>query len=115
MEDRRISGAFPDALVPLLRRMGEDLAVARKARRLTQDDLASRMNVARKTVINMEKGDPRVSFGAYAVAGWIMGLEQNLLSAFDPGNDPVFQREARLAQPKRVRADTGNDFGDLDF
>ncbi|MCE6959354.1 hypothetical protein LAZ40_09850 [Cereibacter sphaeroides] len=115
MEERRTVKFFPDALVPILKHLGADLAAARKVRRMTQDDLAGRLSLARKTVVAMEKGDPRVGFGAYALAAWVMGLEQNLLGIFDPANDPVFQREARLAMPKRVRTEPDRSFGDLDF
>lgn len=115
MEERRLNKSFPDALVPILKQIGTDIASARKARRMTQEDLAERIGLARKTVVSMERGDPRVSFGAYAVAAWVMGLEKGLLSVFDPASDPVYQREARLSLPDRVRNEAGTVFDDLDF
>lgn len=46
---------------------------------------------------------PTVSFGAYAMAAWLMGLTKNLEELFSQERDPVFQREARLAVPQKVR------------
>lgn len=115
MEERRLTKSFPDALVPILKQVGTDISAARKARRMTQEELAERIGVARKTVVSMERGDPRVSFGGYAAAAWVMGLEKGLLSIFDPATDPVYQREARLSLPDRVRNEAGTVFDDLDF
>jgi transcriptional regulator with XRE-family HTH domain len=115
MDPRRINDTFPDALRPIMRQVGSDLAAARKARRLTQDELAGRLNVSRVTLGRLEKGDPRVSFGTYALAAWVMGLEGRLLSIFAQEEDPEFQKEARLGLPKRVRKPSGSAFGDMDF
>lgn len=114
MRVRTVGASLPDDLIVLFRRLGEDMAGARKARRMTQEDLAKRLNLSRKTVAAMEKGDPKVSFGSYAVAAWIMKLEAGLMDAFSPLTDPIYQREARFNQPKRVRKATGNA-ADLDF
>ena len=115
MPGRRVTESFPDALIEPLRQMGGDVAAARRARRMTQDELAIRMNIARKTVINIEKGDPRVGFGAYLLAAWVMGLEGKMLEAFRPETDPEFQRQARLSQPRRVRRAPVSDFDDMTF
>jgi DNA-binding XRE family transcriptional regulator len=117
MEDRRITNSFPDALIPILRQLGSDLACARKVREMTQAMLADRLHVSRKVVVAMEKGDPRVNFGSYALAAWTMGLEDGIKEIFSSERDPVFQREARLGLPERVRvaAATRSPLGDLDF
>lgn len=115
MPKPRVTESFPDELFGPLQQMGADIAASRRARGITQDDMAARMNVARKTVINLEKGDPRVGFGSYLLAAWVMGLERNLLSAFDTAKDPEFQRQARLDQAKRTHRPAMSDFGDLSF
>lgn len=104
MRTRRITETLPDELMVGLHALGRDIAAARRARRMSQDDLAGRLNVGRKTVIRMEKGDERVKFGAYASAAWVMGLETNLVSAFSTDRDPVQLREARLSLPRRIDA-----------
>lgn len=115
MEERRLTETLPDDLVLKMKAFGSDLTAARKARSWSQSALSEKLNVSRKTVVAMEQGSPAVSFGAYAAAAWVMGLERNLLSTFDPEVDPVFQQKARLDLPKRVRASRGPDLGDLDF
>lgn len=107
---------LPDDLDRKLRTMGEDIAAARKVRRMTQEDLAERIGVSRITVVRMERGDAGTSFGALAGAAWVMGLEDALTGAFSPDKDPVFQREARLGLPQRVRPrDASHDTDELDF
>lgn len=114
MRDRRLTSTIPDELKVVLFRVGEDISVARRVRRMSQSDLAGRINVTRKLISRMEKGDPTVSFGAYAVAAWVMGLSGHLLDIFSPDRDPVFRREVRLGLPKRIKAKRVDD-EDLDF
>ena len=102
MRQRKIHETLPDSLLNALRVFGDDLSAARRARRLSQDSLAGRMNVSRRTVMRMERGDPSVSMASYAGAAWIMGLEKNLLNSIASEYDPVQQREARLGLPKRI-------------
>lgn len=114
MRNRLLNQTLPDDLLPLLQRLGSDLSAARRIRRMSQEDLAQRLNVSRKLVARMERGDPSVSFGAYVMSAWVMNLSDNLLDMFAQERDPVFQREARLALPQRVRAKT-KPGDDLDF
>lgn len=102
MRERRIYDAMPDDLMVKLSGLGSDISAARRARHMSQEDLAQRMNVGRRTVARMEQGDHRVSLGAFMTAAWIMGLENNLLSAFGPDVDAAQRREARLGLPKRI-------------
>ncbi|MFX4299898.1 helix-turn-helix domain-containing protein [Pseudosulfitobacter pseudonitzschiae] len=102
MRDRKIYETMPDDLISRLSELGSDISAARRVRQLSQEDLAQRMNVGRRTVSRMEQGDHRVSFGAFMTAAWIMGLENNLLTAFGTEADPVQQREARLGLPRRI-------------
>lgn len=114
MRSRRLTSTLPEDLTTLLTRIGQDLSVARRIRRMSQEDLAQRLNASRRLVTRMEKGDPTVSFGAYAMAAWLMGLTKNLEELFSQDRDPVFQREARLAVPRKVRKKSGADES-LDF
>jgi transcriptional regulator with XRE-family HTH domain len=84
--------------------MGADLSMARRSRRFSQEDLAEKMCVSRKLVSRMENGDPTVSFGAYAMASWVMKLDGKLTEIFSQRKDKVFQEKARSVLEKRVRA-----------
>lgn len=117
MEVRRITNTLPDALVAKLTRMGEDISAARRARRISQAEMAEKIGVSRKTISSLEQGDPKVGFGTYLQAAWVMGLEDRLLGAFSPEKDPVAQRQARMSLPERIRQPGSVEalMGDLDF
>lgn len=100
---RRLTSALPEDLRQLLEEMGADLSAARRSRHFSQAGLADEMCVSRRLVSRMEKGDPTVSFGAYAMAAWIMKLDGSLSEIFSPQKDKVFQEKARSALEKRVR------------
>ena len=96
-----------DLLPPPTRRaltkLGQDLATARRKRRFTVAMMVERMGVATNTYRRVEKGDPTVAMGAYAMALFVLGLGNTLGDLVDPKRDDVGLQldEARL--PKRVR------------
>jgi DNA-binding XRE family transcriptional regulator len=99
--------AVLDILPPKVRRsltkFGADLAVARRKRRLTSSMMAERLGVAKSTYLRVEKGDPTVSLGAYAMALFVLGFGDALSDLVDPRRDEqgLLLDEQRL--PKRVR------------
>ena len=116
MDKQRIFDTLPDVLLKGLLGLGEDMSAARRARRISQRQMAEKLNVSPSTILRMEKGDPKVNLGTYVMAAWVMGIEKNLLSSFAPEADPVVQREARLSLPKRIRSEAeSSGTGDLDF
>ena len=82
---------------------GQDLATARRKRHFTLAMMVERMGVATNTHRRLEKGDPTVAMGAYAMALFVMGLGDAAGELVDPKRDEVGLHldEARL--PKRVR------------
>ena len=104
-----------DAIVAL-KLLGSDLAAARKSRRMTQANLATRVGVGRNLISRMETGDPRVSIGVIMTSAWVLGLEQNLANALHPKTDPGFIKSARLSLPERVRPERPpSEDPELDF
>jgi DNA-binding XRE family transcriptional regulator len=99
--------AFHDVLPSSLRRslskFGVDLATARRKRRLTVAMMAERVGVAKGTYARMEKGDPAVSMGAYAMALYVLGFGESFGDLADMRSDEhgLILDEERL--PKRVR------------
>ena len=113
MQEKRSKMTIPDPVTAALGRMGADLSAARRARKMSQEDMAGRLNVARRTLVRMERGDPTVSLGAYATAAWVLGVEGRFLSGFEtPAEEGA--REHRLGLPQRVRS-SRLDEGQLDF
>jgi hypothetical protein len=84
------SGAIdclPPQAVEALRKLGEDLAVARVRRQETQRIWAKRLGVSIPTLIRVEQGDPSVSMGVYATALWMIGRVQPVSELADPRLD----------------------------
>ena len=68
------------ALQRRLTDVGENLRLARLRRRFSATLVAERAGITRPTLRAIERGDPSVSFGAYASVLFCLGLEQDLQS-----------------------------------
>lgn len=68
------SQTLPLAAESVLRTLGERLRVVRRAKGLTQPDLAAQIGVSLSTMVQMEKGAPTVQIGFYAAALWALDL-----------------------------------------
>ncbi len=58
--------------------VGENIRLARLRRDITARQLAERVGVSVSTLQSIERGDPCVSFGAYAKAFFVLGMEDQL-------------------------------------
>jgi len=102
-----VKSAVTDILPPKVRRslakLGLDLATARKKRSLTTAMMAERLGVAKSTYLRVEKGDPTVSMGVYAMVLFVLGFGDALGEIVDPRRDDqgLLLDVERL--PKRVR------------
>lgn len=102
-----MKSAITDTLPPMVRRslvkLGADIATARKKRNLTAVMMAERLGVAKSTYLRVEKGDPTVSMGVYAMALFVLGFGDALGEIVDPRRDDqgLLLDVERL--PKRVR------------
>ncbi len=78
---------LPPAVAQALRRLGENIAVARIRRKESQRVWAQRLGVSIPTLIRLEQGDPGVGVGILATALWLMGRVQALPELADPEQD----------------------------
>lgn len=69
---------FP-AHMKLLQQMGENIKLARKRRKLTSVQVAERAAINRSTLVEIEKGNPSVSMGAYFNTLRVLGLQNDIL------------------------------------
>jgi transcriptional regulator with XRE-family HTH domain len=69
---------FPKHL-RILQQAGENIELARKRRKLTTIQVSERAGIDRSTLNRIEKGDPRVSFGAYFNVLRVLGLQDDFL------------------------------------
>ncbi len=65
--------------------------------------MAERIGAAKTTYLKVEKGDPSVSMGIYAVALYVLGFGEAIGDIVDPGRDDVGLLLDIERLPKRVR------------
>jgi len=104
--------AMPPPVARALRKLGHDLSVARRTRRMTQQDLAQRMGTSVSTVRRMEDGNPGTALHTFLRALHvlvrledmvkIMALEQDTLG-LELTQEPLHQR-VRSAGGKKTKA-----------
>jgi len=63
----------------ILDRLGENIKLARKRRKLTAIQVAERAGIDRTTLYLIEKGSPGVSMGAYFNVLRVLGLHDDFL------------------------------------
>ena len=80
---------MPRAARRALAKLGEDISVARKKRRISTVSMAERAFVSRSTYAKIEKGDPTVSMGAYATVLAILGLVDGVGELADRSSDSL--------------------------
>ena len=96
------AGTIPIPAAYALRKLGRDLAVARRKRRISTADMASRLFVSRDTLWRLERGDPVVALGTFATAVFILGLNDRLANLADPGVDEIGLGLEERRLPKRI-------------
>ncbi|WP_319501923.1 helix-turn-helix transcriptional regulator [uncultured Draconibacterium sp.] len=69
---------FPKHL-QIMERLGENIKLARKRRKLTTVQVAERADIDRTTLYQIEKGNPKVSMGAYFNVLRVFGLQDDFL------------------------------------
>ena len=78
---------MPPSAVNALKKLGEDLAIARGRRKESQRVWAARLGVSVPTLIRLEHGDPGVRIGIVATALWMIGRADALSALAAPETD----------------------------
>lgn len=63
----------------ILKQVGENIKLARKRRKLTQEQVAERAAIVRSTLYLIETGSPSVTIGAYFNVLRVLGLQNDFL------------------------------------
>lgn len=95
--------ALPSTVADQLQKLGRDISVARRRRRLSLSAMAERMMVNIKTVQRLEKGNPAVSIGILATALWVLGMDRRLGSLLAPETDQIGLQEDIKNLPRDFR------------
>ena len=97
-----VTHSIPLPAAHALRKLGRDLALARRRRGISTGDMAARLFISRNTLWRMERGDPTVALGTVATAAFVLQLHDRLANLAAPETDALALTldEARL--PKRI-------------
>ena len=95
--------ALPRAARRALVKLGGDITVARKKRRISTVSMAERAFISRGTLYKVERGDPSVSAGIYAAVLAILGLADRLGQVADRRDDSLGLDIDEDRLPKRIR------------
>jgi transcriptional regulator with XRE-family HTH domain len=83
-------------------RLGRDLAVARRKRRISTADMAARLFVSRDTLWRLERGDPSVAVGTLATAVFVLQLHDRLAAVAAADQDTLGLDLEAAALPRRI-------------
>ncbi|HTM73205.1 MAG TPA: helix-turn-helix transcriptional regulator [Pseudolabrys sp.] len=97
--------ALPIAVRKALRKLGGDIQIARKRRRLTMAIVAERAFISRNTLTRVERGDPAVALGIYATVLFVLGLAERVGDLADPLADRVGLSLEGDRLPQRARGE----------
>jgi transcriptional regulator with XRE-family HTH domain len=97
--------ALPIAVRKALRKLGGDIQIARKRRRLTMAIVAERAFISRNTLTRVERGDPAVALGIYATVRFVLGLAERVGDLADPLADRVGLSLEGDRLPQRARGE----------
>ena len=85
-----------------LRKLGRDLALARRKRGISTNDMAARLFVSRDTLWRLERGDPTVALGTLVTATFILNLHARLANLAAPGSDEFALNLDERRLPQRI-------------
>jgi transcriptional regulator with XRE-family HTH domain len=86
----------------VLQRLGQDIRLARKKRRIPVRDFAQRIGVAEGTVIRLEKGEPGTRIETLAMALLALGELARLEQLLDPASDDTGLMIDQAKLPVRI-------------
>jgi transcriptional regulator with XRE-family HTH domain len=100
---KKVSPPVSSPVERAIAKLGNDLALARRRRHLSQESLATRIGASLSTVKRMEKGDLRIPLHFIARALHVFGELERLASLIDTAKDDIGLTLADEQLPQRVR------------
>jgi transcriptional regulator with XRE-family HTH domain len=97
------TGSLPLPAAHALRKLGRDLALARRKRGISTSDMASRLFVSRDTLWRLERGDPTVAVGTLVTASFVLGLHDRMANLAAPATDELALHLDERRLPQRIR------------
>lgn len=100
----RSQAGMPPPVARALRDLGHDLSMARRMRRLTQRDLAQRMDTSLSTIRRMEDGYPGTALHTFLRALHVLGRLEDVVKVLALEQDTLGLELAQEQLPQRVRS-----------
>ena len=97
------ASSIPLPAAHALRKLGRDLALARRKRGISTSDMATRLFVSRDTLWRLERGDATVALGTLATAAFVLQLHDRLANLAAPATDALALSLDEQRLPKRIR------------
>ena len=72
-----------------LAKLGRDISLARRRRRIAAEDFARQMGVSRMTLHRLENGDPGISLNTLTMAMFVLGRINAVGDLADPASDDI--------------------------
>ncbi|MBV6304627.1 helix-turn-helix domain-containing protein [Candidimonas humi] len=95
--------ALPRPVERALHRLGQDISIARRMRRLSQEDLAQRIGTSLSTVRRTEDGYPGTALHTFLRALHVLGRLDDVVKVMAIENDKLGMELVREQLPQRVR------------
>ena len=97
------TGSMPFPAAHALRKLGRDLALARRKRGISTGDMAERLFVSRDTLWRLERGDPTVALDTLVTAAFVLQLHERLANLAAPASDELALGLDERRLPQRIR------------
>ena len=98
-----VADVLPAPVRRSLAKLGKDIRDARRKRHLTVEMMVERVGVSKATYLRIEKGEPSVSMGAYAMTLFTLGFSSALEQIADSRSDDTGMLLDSNRLPQRVR------------
>ena len=102
MSDKRRIAALPLPVRRALGQLGEDLALARRRRRISTQSMAERLQVSTATLRRLERGDPSLAVGTLAKALLVLNALERFSRLLDTATDDLGLQLMDETLPKRI-------------
>ena len=103
MRVSKSQAALPLPVRRALKKLGADISIARRVRRIPVALMSERAFINRKSLARVEKGDAGVSMGIYATVLFVLGMADRLGELADTAHDRLGWRLIEEQLPKRIR------------
>jgi transcriptional regulator with XRE-family HTH domain len=107
--DQSIATLLPLQVTTAIKKLGENIRLARVRRRMTQNEVAEACKIARKTLYALEQGKSGTTVATVFAVLWKLGLLGTATALADPDTDEHGRILEAARRSKRVRQATNDD------